>query len=227
MTGRPCNRARALRFAIVAARFNDFIVDQLIRGAVDALLAPRRRRQADRDRARARRVRPAAASRASSPRAAKYDAIVALGSVITRRHAAFRLRRGRMRGGSCARFARTPACRSLRRAHDRYDRAGDRARRHQSGQQGRRRGDQSDRARESVAPDRKLSAAEFNDHHEFIRQVRGEAGSGHAGALFRGKLAMQALYQWQLTRQTATEIKKQFLQTRIRRASIANTSTSW
>ena len=30
--------ARDLRFAIVAARFNDMIVDSLIRGAVDALL---------------------------------------------------------------------------------------------------------------------------------------------------------------------------------------------
>ena len=30
--------ARDLRFAIVAARFNDMIIDSLIRGAVDALL---------------------------------------------------------------------------------------------------------------------------------------------------------------------------------------------
>ena len=30
-------QCRELRFAIVAARFNDFIVEQLIRGAVDAL----------------------------------------------------------------------------------------------------------------------------------------------------------------------------------------------
>ena len=30
--------ARDLRFAIVASRFNDFIVDSLVRGAVDTLL---------------------------------------------------------------------------------------------------------------------------------------------------------------------------------------------
>jgi len=35
--------ARDAKFVIVAARFNDFIVEPLIRGAVDALKRPRRR----------------------------------------------------------------------------------------------------------------------------------------------------------------------------------------
>jgi 6,7-dimethyl-8-ribityllumazine synthase len=73
--------ARDLRFAIVAARFNDMIVDSLIRGAVDALL----RHGAGEKQIEVIRVpgafdlpfvvRKVAASK-------RYDAVVALGAVI-------------------------------------------------------------------------------------------------------------------------------------------------
>src|SRR5512137_2210239 len=73
--------ARDLRFAIVAARFNDMIVDSLIRGAVDALL----RHGAGEKQIEVIRVpgafdlpfvvRKVAASK-------RYDAVVARGAVI-------------------------------------------------------------------------------------------------------------------------------------------------
>jgi 6,7-dimethyl-8-ribityllumazine synthase len=73
--------ARDLRFAIVAARFNEYIVDSLIRGAVDALL----RHGAGEKQIEVIRVpgafdlpfvvRKVAASK-------RYDAVVALGAVI-------------------------------------------------------------------------------------------------------------------------------------------------
>jgi len=73
--------ARDLRFAIVAARFNDMIVDSLIRGAVDALL----RHGAGEKQIEVVRVPgaydlPFVAKRLASSR--RYDAIVALGAVI-------------------------------------------------------------------------------------------------------------------------------------------------
>jgi len=73
--------ARDLRFAIVASRFNEYIVDSLIRGAVDALL----RHGAGEKQIEVIRVpgafdlpfvvRKIAASK-------RYDAVVALGAVI-------------------------------------------------------------------------------------------------------------------------------------------------
>ncbi len=73
--------ARDLRFAIVAARFNDMIVDSLIRGAVDALL----RHGAGEKQIEIVRVPgaydlPFVAKRLASSK--RYDAIVALGAVI-------------------------------------------------------------------------------------------------------------------------------------------------
>ena len=73
--------ARDLRFAIVAARFNDFVVDALVRGAVDAL----RRHGAAEKLIELVRVpgcydMPLAVRRLASTR--RYDAIVALGAVI-------------------------------------------------------------------------------------------------------------------------------------------------
>jgi len=69
------------RFAIVAARFNDFIVEQLIRGAVDAL---KRHGAADKQieivRAPGAYDLPLVARKLAQSR--KYDAIVALGAVI-------------------------------------------------------------------------------------------------------------------------------------------------
>ena len=65
-------QCRELRFAIVAARFNDFIVEQLIRGAVDALI--------EIVRAPGAYDMPLVARKLAQSR--KYDAIVALGAVI-------------------------------------------------------------------------------------------------------------------------------------------------
>lgn len=73
--------ARDLRFAIVAARFNDFVVDALVRGAVDAL----RRHGAAEKLIELVRVpgcydMPLAVRRLAATR--RYDAIIALGVVI-------------------------------------------------------------------------------------------------------------------------------------------------
>jgi len=73
--------ARDLRFAIVASRFNEFIVDSLIRGAVDALL----RHGAGEKQVEIIRVPgafdlPFVAKRVAASK--RYDAVVALGAVI-------------------------------------------------------------------------------------------------------------------------------------------------
>jgi 6,7-dimethyl-8-ribityllumazine synthase len=73
--------ARDLRFAIVAARFNDAIVDSLIRGAVDTLL----RHGASEKQLEIVRVPgaydlPFVVKRVAASR--RYDAVVALGAVI-------------------------------------------------------------------------------------------------------------------------------------------------
>ncbi len=73
--------ARDLRFAIVAARFNDLIVDSLIRGAVDALL----RHGAGEKQIEIVRVPgafdlPFVVKRVAASK--RYDAVVALGAVI-------------------------------------------------------------------------------------------------------------------------------------------------
>jgi 6,7-dimethyl-8-ribityllumazine synthase len=73
--------ARDLRFAIVAARFNDMIVDSLIRGAVDVLL----RHGATEKQIEIVRVPgafdlPFVTKRVAASK--RYDAVVALGAVI-------------------------------------------------------------------------------------------------------------------------------------------------
>ena len=73
--------ARDLRFAIVAARFNDMIVESLIRGAVDALL----RHGAGEKQIEIVRVPgafdlPFVVRRVAGSK--RYDAVVALGAVI-------------------------------------------------------------------------------------------------------------------------------------------------
>ena len=73
--------ARDLRFGIVAARFNDFIVDSLVRGAVDALL---RHGASEKDitlvRVPGAWEIPWAVKKLVQSR--RYDAILALGAVI-------------------------------------------------------------------------------------------------------------------------------------------------
>jgi 6,7-dimethyl-8-ribityllumazine synthase len=73
--------ARDLRFAIVASRFNDLVVDSLIRGAVDALL----RHGASEKQVEIIRVPgafdlPFVVRRVAAGK--RYDAVVALGAVI-------------------------------------------------------------------------------------------------------------------------------------------------
>ena len=73
--------ARDLRFAIVASRFNDLVVDSLIRGAVDALL----RHGASEKQVEIIRVPgafdlPFVVRRVAASK--RYDAVVALGAVI-------------------------------------------------------------------------------------------------------------------------------------------------
>jgi 6,7-dimethyl-8-ribityllumazine synthase len=73
--------ARDLRFAIVASRFNDMIVDSLVRGAVDALL----RHGAGEKQIELIRVPgafdlPFVVRRVAASK--RYDAVVALGAVI-------------------------------------------------------------------------------------------------------------------------------------------------
>ena len=74
-------QCRELRFAILAARFNDFIVDQLIRGAVDSLKRHgASEKQIDVVRVPGAFDMPVVARKLAQSR--KYDAIVALGAVI-------------------------------------------------------------------------------------------------------------------------------------------------
>jgi len=73
--------ARDLRFAIVASRFNEMIVDSLVRGAVDALL----RHGASEKQIEVVRVPgafdlPFVVKRVAASK--RYDAVVALGAVI-------------------------------------------------------------------------------------------------------------------------------------------------
>ena len=73
--------ARDLRFAVVAARFNDMIVDSLIRGAVDALLRHGAgEKQIDLVRVPGAYDLPFIVRRVAASK--RYDAIVALGAVI-------------------------------------------------------------------------------------------------------------------------------------------------
>lgn len=73
--------ARDLRFAIVASRFNEFVVDRLVEGAIDALV----RHGASEKNLEIVRVpgafeMPLAVRRLAQTR--RYDAIVALGAVV-------------------------------------------------------------------------------------------------------------------------------------------------
>lgn len=73
--------ARDLRFAIVAARFNDLVVDSLIRGAVDALSRHgAAEKQIDLIRVPGAFDLPFVVKRVAASK--RYDAVVALGAVI-------------------------------------------------------------------------------------------------------------------------------------------------
>lgn len=91
-------QVRDLRFAILAARFNDFIVDQLVRGAVDTL----RRHGATAEQIHIVRA-PGAFDLPLVARklalSGHYDAIVALGAVIKGATAHFDYVAGECAGG--------------------------------------------------------------------------------------------------------------------------------
>lgn len=73
--------ARDLRFAIIAARFNDLVVDSLIRGAVDALARHgAAEKQIDLIRVPGAFDLPFVVRRVAASK--RYDAVVALGAVI-------------------------------------------------------------------------------------------------------------------------------------------------
>ena len=74
-------RARDLRIALVASRFNAAVVERAGRGRGRGALRRGRGPGGTRARARARRLRPAARGEAHR-RARRFDAIVALGAVI-------------------------------------------------------------------------------------------------------------------------------------------------
>ena len=91
-------QVRELRFAILAARFNDFIVEPLIRGAVDML---RRHGASDKQmeliRAPGAFDLPVVARKLASSK--RYDAIIALGAVIKGSTAHFDYVAGECAGG--------------------------------------------------------------------------------------------------------------------------------
>jgi 6,7-dimethyl-8-ribityllumazine synthase len=91
-------QCRELRFVILAARFNDFIVEQLVRGAVDAL---RRHGASDKQieivRAPGAFDLPLVARKLAQSR--RYDAIIALGAVIKGATAHFDYVAGECAGG--------------------------------------------------------------------------------------------------------------------------------
>jgi len=90
--------ARDLRFVILAARFNDFIVDQLVRGAVDSL---KRHGAGDQQieivRAPGAFDLPVVARKLALTK--RYDAIIALGAVIKGATAHFDFVAGECAGG--------------------------------------------------------------------------------------------------------------------------------
>ena len=91
-------QCRELRFAVLAARFNEFIVDQLVKGAVETL----RRHGASDKQIEIVRVpgafdMPAVARRLALTK--RYDAVVALGAVIKGATAHFDYVAGECAGG--------------------------------------------------------------------------------------------------------------------------------
>ena len=185
--------ARDLRFALVAARFNDSIVENLVRGAIDALL----RHGASEKQIELIRVPgafdlPLIVRRAAASR--RFDAVIALGAVIRGATPHFDLVAGQCAAGLARASEETgvPVAFGVL-TTDTIEQA-DRALRHQGRQQGCRCGAGRARARQPAATDGRLRMRPRADR------------SARARSLSR-KLAMQALYQWQLAGQSASELQ--------------------
>ena len=103
--------ARDLRFALIAARFNDFVVEPLLRGALDAL---RRHGVSDKQieivRVPGAFDIPIVARKLALSR--RYEALIALGAVIRGQTPHFDYVAGECAGG----IARIRHCRKCRRA---------------------------------------------------------------------------------------------------------------
>jgi hypothetical protein len=117
--------APGARFAIVASRFNHFIVDRLVDGALDALV----RHGATPNEVTVIRVPgaweiPLVVDRVAASK--KIDAVIS----------SLRLRRGRGHEGYCLRVAQDPSARGDGNLDDRQHRASHRAGRYEGGQQG-------------------------------------------------------------------------------------------
>ena len=107
---RTARRRRGRAFALVASRFNHFIVDRLVDGALDAHHAHGGDARQHHDRARPRRVGDPAgrASRGSRREARSVDAMVGLGasSAAPRRTSTTSRARSRRASPRCARSGR-------------------------------------------------------------------------------------------------------------------------
>ena len=180
-----CTRAN-LKFAIVAARYNDDIVAALIEGARSAW---RRMRGGSRigaaDRARAGRIRAAAGGAGIGAAARQVDAVVALGCVIRGETAHFDYVAGDCAHGLQRVMLDTGVPVELRRADRGYPRTGARARRAGPAQQGWR------GARDGAGDGEPAAAAEVSARASASSgRAHGGAQAGAAGAV---SLAAQPL----------------------------------
>ena len=191
--------AAGLRFAIVVSRFNSFITERLLAGAMDALT----RTGAAADLIDIVKVPgsweiPLVAGELA--RQHRYDAVICLSARDPRRDAAFRLRGGRSRQGRGARRHRNRRAGGVRRADHQYAGAGHRPRRRQGRQQGLRcRHDAPSKWPTCCAPSARPPNA-------FPPQVAGSA-------------RLQILFLWDARRQPVDEAIDAYYDTLLRRGT--------
>jgi len=127
--------AAGLRFVIIVSRFNSFITDRLLAGAMDALT----RTGAAADLIEIVKVPgpgDPAGGRRNGADAHRYDAVICLSRADPRRHAALRLHCRRSRQGHRARQPGDGRPGVLRRADTKHAGAGHRPGRRQGGNKG-------------------------------------------------------------------------------------------
>jgi 6,7-dimethyl-8-ribityllumazine synthase len=188
--------ARSARFGIALGRFNSFIGERLLEGAIDTLV----RHGAEAVNIEVVRVpgafeMPLALKTMAA--SGKYDALIALGAVIRGATPHFEYVAGECaKGLSQVMHAVRPAGR-IWRADGGHDRAGHRARRHQ---------EPATRAWTPRSPPSRWSICSRNCASDGGFMVK---GSRHKAR----RAAVQALYQWQLTEQPPREIEAHFIST--------------